>query len=92
MEWGQDIKDMRALVIREPWLSLILQGHKTWEIRGTNCNIRECIGLIAGIDRLLANRLRKSERRAKSGDAKDVTDTQGELSARSFTQEKANGL
>lgn len=37
---------MRALVIREPWITLILDGRKTWEIRGSNCKIRGRIGLI----------------------------------------------
>lgn len=31
---------MLGLVIREPWISLILNGQKTWEIRGRNCRIR----------------------------------------------------
>lgn len=37
---------MLGLVIREPWISLILDGQKTWEIRGRNCRIRRRIGLI----------------------------------------------
>lgn len=38
---------MKCLFIKEPWISLILEGKKTWEIRGSNTNIRERIGLIA---------------------------------------------
>ena len=37
---------MRALIVREPYITHILQGRKTWEIRCSNCNIRERIGLI----------------------------------------------
>lgn len=44
---------MRALVIREPWINLILEGRKTWEIRGSNCNIRERIGLVRSGSRLV---------------------------------------
>jgi hypothetical protein len=35
-----------GLIIREPWLSLILNGQKTWEIRGSNTSRRGRIGLI----------------------------------------------
>ena len=37
---------MRALLIRQPWIGLILAGKKTWEIRGSRTSIRETIGLI----------------------------------------------
>lgn len=37
---------MRALIVKEPWLSMILAGEKTWEIRGETCTFRERIGLI----------------------------------------------
>lgn len=37
---------MRGLIIREPWITLILDGKKTWEIRGSNTKIRGEIGLI----------------------------------------------
>ena len=37
---------MRGLLIREPWITYILDGRKTWEIRGGNCRIRGRIGLI----------------------------------------------
>lgn len=35
-----------ALVIDEPWISKILSGEKTWEMRSTRSNIRGPIGLI----------------------------------------------
>lgn len=37
---------MKALVIDEPWISAILKGEKTWEMRKGNCNIRGPIALI----------------------------------------------
>lgn len=37
---------MRALVIREPWVGLILAGEKTWELRSRSTNVRGVIGLI----------------------------------------------
>lgn len=37
---------MRALVIKQPWIDYILDGVKTWEIRGSNTNIRGKIELI----------------------------------------------
>ncbi|WP_159725922.1 ASCH domain-containing protein [Methylosinus sp. Ce-a6] len=36
----------KGLIIREPWVSLILDGLKTWELRGTRTAIRGRIGLI----------------------------------------------
>jgi hypothetical protein len=38
----------RALVIRRPFVDWILDGKKTWEIRGTATKIRGPIALIAG--------------------------------------------
>ena len=38
---------MRALLIRSPWIDLILDGKKTWEIRGSRTHIKGQIGLIA---------------------------------------------
>ena len=38
---------MRALLIRHPWIDMILDGQKTWEIRGARTSIRGKIGLIA---------------------------------------------
>ena len=37
---------MRGLLIRSPWIDMILEGRKTWEIRGSNTHIRGRIGLI----------------------------------------------
>lgn len=37
---------MRALIIREPWITWILDGKKTWEIRGSATSVRGKIGLI----------------------------------------------
>lgn len=37
---------MQALVIREPWISLILAGKKTWEMRSGGCNVRGPIAII----------------------------------------------
>lgn len=36
---------MKALVIREPWIGLILEGHKTWEMRSRPTKIRGRIAL-----------------------------------------------
>ena len=36
----------RALIIKKRWLDLILEGKKTWEIRGSDTKIRGMIGLI----------------------------------------------
>jgi hypothetical protein len=36
----------RGLIIDEPWISLILSGKKTWEMRSTGVTIRGPIGLI----------------------------------------------
>ncbi|MHB1681529.1 MAG: ASCH domain-containing protein [Bacilli bacterium] len=37
---------MKGLIIRAPWIHLILSGQKTWEIRGANTRIRGRIALI----------------------------------------------
>ena len=37
---------MRGLVIREPWIGLILSGRKTWEVRGQRVKMRGRIALI----------------------------------------------
>ena len=39
---------MKALIIREPWIGMILAGTKTWEMRGKPTSIRGRIGLIRG--------------------------------------------
>ena len=36
-----------ALLIREPWISMILDGKKTWEIRGSATKRRGRIALVA---------------------------------------------
>lgn len=41
---GLDVN--RALIIKQPWIDLILSGQKTWEMRSRPTNIRERIGLI----------------------------------------------
>lgn len=37
---------MKALIIKGPWIDYILEGKKTWEIRGCKTNIRGKIELI----------------------------------------------
>ncbi|SDO71204.1 ASCH domain-containing protein [Halobacillus sp. SY10] len=37
---------MKGLLVKEPWIDLILSGEKTWEIRGTNTKHRGTTGLI----------------------------------------------
>ena len=37
---------MKGLLIKSPWIDLILEGKKTWEIRGTNTKIRGPVALI----------------------------------------------
>ena len=37
---------MRGLIIKDPWIDLILSGYKKWEIRGSNTRIRGQIALI----------------------------------------------
>lgn len=39
---------MRGLIIRAPWIDLILQGKKTWKIRSRATSVREKIALIRG--------------------------------------------
>ncbi len=36
----------RALIVKKPWIDLILSGEKTWEMRSRTTNIRGEIGLI----------------------------------------------
>ena len=36
----------RALIVRQPWIDLILSGKKIWEMRSKPTNIRGLIGLI----------------------------------------------
>jgi hypothetical protein len=37
---------MKGLIVKSPWIELILEGKKTWEIRGSNTKIRGPIALI----------------------------------------------
>jgi ASCH domain len=37
---------LRALLIRHPWIDLILDGKKSWEIRGSRTSVRETIALV----------------------------------------------
>ena len=37
---------LRALLIRHPWIDLILDGKKCWEIRGSATTVRGTIGLV----------------------------------------------
>lgn len=37
---------MKGLIIKEPWIQLILQGKKTWEIRSSHTHIRGKVALI----------------------------------------------
>jgi len=41
-----EIATMKGLLIRTPWIDYILDGKKTWEIRGRNTTIRGRIALI----------------------------------------------
>lgn len=36
----------RALIVRQPWVDLILSGEKTWEMRSRPTNVRGRIGII----------------------------------------------
>lgn len=44
---------MRGLLIRSPAIEKILQGDKTWEIRGSNTHIRGTIALIRSGSKLI---------------------------------------
>ena len=37
---------MKGLLVKSPWVDFILNGKKTWEIRGSNTRIRGRVGLI----------------------------------------------
>ncbi len=47
---------MKGLIIRPPWIDLILCGEKTWEIRGSNTKIRDQIALIRSGSGLVAGK------------------------------------
>jgi hypothetical protein len=40
------MKTLSATIIAEPWIDMILDGYKTWEIRSKNTTKRGLIGLI----------------------------------------------
>jgi|GEM_PF-850078 len=42
----EGVDDLKGLIIKKPWIDMILDGTKIWEIRGTSCNIRGRIALI----------------------------------------------
>lgn len=44
---GETENTMKALIIKQPWIDLILAGKKTIEIRGSKTNTRGPIALIA---------------------------------------------
>ena len=55
---------MKGLIVKSPWIDLILSGAKTWEIRGSNTRIRGTIallksgtGLVLGTVELVGSRL-----------------------------------
>ena len=69
---------MRALLIRRPWIDMILDGKKTWEIRGSRTWVRGQIRLIA----------------SRSGTVVgvcDLVDCIGPLTAEEFPQECEEG-
>lgn len=37
---------MKGLIIKDPWITKILNGEKVWEIRGSNTKIRGTVSLI----------------------------------------------
>lgn len=37
---------MKGLIIKDPWCDYILDGYKTWEIRGSRTNVRGKIAII----------------------------------------------
>lgn len=43
-----DTRITRGLIVREPWVSLIVDGQKDWEMRTRTTKIRGPIALIAG--------------------------------------------
>jgi hypothetical protein len=46
MTTRKENRNMHALIIREPWIGMILSGRKTWEMRSRSTRIRGRIGLI----------------------------------------------
>jgi hypothetical protein len=65
---------LKGLVIDEPWVSMIMRGEKTWEMRSRNTPVRGRIGLI----------------RKGSGTIVGVADLIGTLSKLSRAELRAN--
>lgn len=42
------MKVVKGFILKKHWADLILNGNKTWEIRGSNCKIRGKVGIISG--------------------------------------------
>ena len=71
-------KPLRALLVRRPWIDMLLDGDKTWEMRGSRTFVRGRVGLIASrtgtvvgvcdlvdcIGPLTANQFRKNAKKA----------------------------
>ena len=60
----EQLNEIHGLIVKLPWIGLILSGAKTWEIRGSNTRIRGKIaliksgtGLIYGTVELIGSRL-----------------------------------
>ncbi|MBY5422297.1 DUF4357 domain-containing protein [Rhizobium leguminosarum] len=58
---------MRGLIIRQPWIDLILSGEKTWEMRSKATNVRGEIGLIRAKSGLVFGTARLVESRPPLG-------------------------
>jgi hypothetical protein len=48
---------VKGLIIKSPWIELIFQGRKTWEIRGSNTSIRGQIALIKSASGLVLGKV-----------------------------------
>jgi hypothetical protein len=44
----------RALIVRQPWADKILDGSKTWEIRGSATHVRGRIGIIPARSKMVS--------------------------------------
>jgi hypothetical protein len=51
------MKFQKGLLIRQPWIDLILNGEKTWEIRSSKTKIRGTIGLIQSATGLITGQV-----------------------------------
>jgi ASCH domain. len=75
---------MKGLIIKDPWIELILEGLKTWEIRGSNSKIRGKIaliksgtGMIYGTVEIVDSILLTSEQYHQAFEKHRITDTEG---------------